>query len=242
MGCICESSLNQNPLVQNKVPTNTKKNEQVNQINPSNQNNQNFQTNITQIKQTNNNNIINNEENNLKKNNNININNNKPPLHQYRSSILKSTDSLVSNTSSEHQHEILINGERITQYSLKSGVLDNSGSINYLQNKDKYANENNVPLSESFSYFSNKNENKIDILNEDKQRTFVGTSKLNFPTMQSQTSKNSQYYFNKGKGNKINISLSGSGTGSGVYINYPNKDNTPIPDLENIDEKNIEQD
>ena len=229
MGCICKPI----PLVQTKVPTNQKQNLQVYQINQSNQNIENFETNKTQIKQTNNNNIINNEENNFTQNNITNTNNNIPKLPKYDPNLLLSTNSSVSNASSE-QHEILINGKRNIQYSLKHGDLDNSGLINYLQDEDKYANVNNVPISESFSYFNKNNENKIDILNN-KSGTFVGSSNLKIPVMQSQASKSSQYYCNKG--NKINISLSGSGTGSGVYIYYPNKDNTPIPDLDNIDEK-----
>ena len=229
MGCICKPNPKPIPLVQTKVPTKKKQNLQVYQIKQSNQNIENFETNKTQIKQTNNNNIINNEENNFTQNNITNTNNNIPKLPKYDPNLLLSTNSLVSNASSE-QHEILING----QYSLKSGVLDNSGLINYLKDEDKYANVNNVPISESFSYFNKNNENKIDILNN-KSGTFVGSSNLKIPVMQSQASKSSQYYCNKG--NKINISLSGSGTGSGVYIYYPNKDNTPIPDLDNIDEK-----
>ena len=236
MGCICESPNGENPLEQNRNSNKTS------QINQSKQNNQTFPANEPKIKQINNksnNYIINKEENNLETNNNTNNDINKPPIHKYEPGLLVSTNSYVSKGSSD-QREILIYGEKNSQYSYKPGDLDNNEFVNYLQDKDKYAGEN-IPLSESFSYFNKNNQNN-DLLNENKTGTFVSTSRPKLPTMQSQKIKKSQYYFNKGKGNKINISLSGSGTGSGVYIYYPNKDNTPIPDLENITEKILEQD
>ena len=233
MGCICKPPHDRDPLEHIR---NSNKTSQIKQSKNNNQNNQTFPPNkpqINQINNKNNNYIINKEENNFETNNNTNNNINKPLIHKYEPGLLVSTNSHISNESSE-QHEILINGERNTQYLFKTGDLDNSGLINNLQDEDKYANVNNVPISESFSYFNNKNENKIEILNN-KPGTLVGTSNLKLPIMQSQASKSSQYYCNKG--NKINISLSGSGTGSGAYIYYPNKDNTPIPDLDHIDEK-----
>ena len=54
--------------------------------------------------------------------------------------------------------------------------------------------------------------------------------------MQSQKLKQNQFNFNNNN-NKINVSLHGSGAGPGAYIYYPNKDNVPILDFENISEE-----
>ena len=199
-------------------------------------NNQTYQVNHTQNKQINNGinyNNINKEQNNLDKNNNTNNNINKPAIPKYDPNLLVSTGSLMSNTSSMTQEEMIINGQKNSLYSYKPGDIDNNELKNYLQDKNKYANLIDVPLSESFSYFNNKNTNTIDIPNENKPGTLVSTNRPKLPIMQSQNIKNSQNNFNKG--NKINISLGGSGTGD--YIYYPNRDKTPLPDLENMSEK-----
>ena len=226
MGSICISPKEQES---NNIPN---KRNQMNQVSPI------FQTKNNQINQNNNNNNIGiNKEKDLNKNNNTNPNSNikKPELHVYKENLLVSTASMQSNASSD-QKEILITGGKLNpEYLYQSGDLSNSNYINLV----KYKNGNETPLSESFnsiSYSQGNNRNKINISDENKAGTFVSNRRPNLPIMQSQKLKQNQFNFNNNN-NKINVSLHGSGAGPGAYIYYPNKDNVPILDFENISEE-----
>ena len=227
MGSICISPKEQES---NNIPN---KRNQMNQISPI------FQTKNNQINQNqnNNNNIGINKEKDLNKNNNTNPNSNikKPELHVYDQNLLVSTASMQSNASSD-QKEILITGGKLNpDYLYQSGDLSNSNYINLV----KYKNGNETPLTESFnsiSYSQGNNRNKINISDENKAGTFVSNRRPNLPIMQSQKLKQNQFNFNNNN-NKINVSLHGSGAGPGAYIYYPNKDNVPILDFENISEE-----
>ena len=227
MGSICISPKEQES---NNIPN---KRNQMNQVSPI------FQTKNNQINQNqnNNNNIGINKEKDLNKNNNTNPNSNikKPELHVYKENLLVSTASMQSNASSD-QKEILITGGKLNpDYLYQSGDLSNSNYINLV----KYKNGNEKPLTESFnsiSYSQGNNRNKINISDENKAGTFVSNRRPNLPIMQSQKLKQNQFNFNNNN-NKINVSLHGSGAGPGAYIYYPNKDNVPILDFENISEE-----
>ena len=229
MGSICISPKEQES---NNIPN---KRNQMNQVSPI------FQTKNNQINQNqnqnNNNNIGINKEKDLNKNNNTNPNSNikKPELHVYDQNLLVSTASMQSNASSD-QKEILITGGKLNpDYLYQSGDLSNSNYINLV----KYKNGNEKPLTESFnsiSYSQGNNRNKINISDENKAGTFVSNRRPNLPIMQSQKLKQNQFNFNNNN-NKINVSLHGSGAGPGAYIYYPNKDNVPILDFENISEE-----
>ena len=227
MGSICISPKEQES---NNIPN---KRNQMNQVSPI------FQTKNNQINQNqnNNNNIGINKEKDLNKNNNTNPNSNikKPELHVYDQNLLVSTASMQSNASSD-QKEILITGGKLNpDYLYQSGDLSNSNYINLV----KYKNGNETPLTESFnsiSYSQGNNSNKINISDENKAGTFVSNRRPNLPIMQSQKLKQNQFNFNNNN-NKINVSLHGSGAGPGAYIYYPNKDNVPILDFENISEE-----
>ena len=227
MGSICISPKEQES---NNIPN---KRNQMNQVSPI------FQTKNNQINQNqnNNNNIGINKEKDLNKNNNTNPNSNikKPELHVYKENLLVSTASMQSNASSD-QKEILITGGKLNpDYLYQSGDLSNSNYINLV----KYKNGNETPLTESFnsiSYSQGNNRNKINISDENKAGTFVSNRRPNLPIMQSQKLKQNQFNFNNNN-NKINVSLHGSGAGPGAYIYYPNKDNVPILDFENISEE-----
>ena len=227
MGSICISPKEQES---NNIPN---KRNQMNQVSPI------FQTKNNQINQNqnNNNNIGINKEKDLNKNNNTNPNSNikKPELHVYDQNLLVSTASMQSNASSD-QKEILITGGKLNpDYLYQSGDLSNSNYINLV----KYKNGNETPLTESFnsiSYSQGNNRNKINISDENKAGTFVSNRRPNLPIMQSQKLKQNQFNFNNNN-NKINVSLHGSGAGPGAYIYYPNKDNVPILDFENISEE-----
>ena len=227
MGSICISPKEQES---NNIPN---KRNQMNQVSPI------FQTKNNQINQNqnNNNNIGINKEKDLNKNNNTNPNSNikKPELHVYDQNLLVSTASMQSNASSD-QKEILITGGKLNpEYLYQSGDLSNSNYINLV----KYKNGNEKPLTESFnsiSYSQGNNRNKINISDENKAGTFVSNRRPNLPIMQSQKLKQNQFNFNNNN-NKINVSLHGSGAGPGAYIYYPNKDNVPILDFENISEE-----
>ena len=227
MGSICISPKEQES---NNIPN---KRNQMNQVSPI------FQTKNNQINQNqnNNNNIGINKEKDLNKNNNTNPNSNikKPELHVYDQNLLVSTASMQSNASSD-QKEILITGGKLNpDYLYQSGALSNSNYINLV----KYKNGNEKPLTESFnsiSYSQGNNRNKINISDENKAGTFVSNRRPNLPIMQSQKLKQNQFNFNNNN-NKINVSLHGSGAGPGAYIYYPNKDNVPILDFENISEE-----
>ena len=228
MGSICISPKEQES---NNIPN---KRNQMNQVSPI------FQTKNNQINQNqnNNNNIGINKEKDLNKNNNTNPNSNikKPELHVYDQNLLVSTASMQSNASSD-QKEILITGGKLNpDYLYQSGDLSNSNYINLV----KYKNGNETPLTESFnsiSYSQGNNRNKINISDENKAGTFVSNRRPNLPIMQSQKLKQNQFNFNNNNNNKINVSLHGSGAGPGAYIYYPNKDNVPILDFENISEE-----
>ena len=228
MGSICISPKEQES---NNIPN---KRNQMNQVSPI------FQTKNNQINQNqnNNNNIGINKEKDLNKNNNTNPNSNikKPELHVYDQNLLVSTASMQSNASSD-QKEILITGGKLNpDYLYQSGDLSNSNYINLV----KYKNGNEKPLTESFnsiSYSQGNNRNKINISDENKAGTFVSNRRPNLPIMQSQKLKQNQFNFNNNNNNKINVSLHGSGAGPGAYIYYPNKDNVPILDFENISEE-----
>ena len=228
MGSICISPKEQES---NNIPN---KRNQMNQVSPI------FQTKNNQINQNqNNNNIGINKEKDLNKNNNTNPNSNikKPELHVYKENLLVSTASMQSNASSD-QKEILITGGKLNpDYLYQSGDLSNSNYINLV--KIKKGNE--TPLTESFnsiSYSQGNNSNKINISDENKAGTFVSNRRPNLPIMQSQSQKLKQNQFNfNNNNNKINVSLHGSGAGPGAYIYYPNKDNVPILDFENISEE-----
>ena len=228
MGSICISPKEQES---NNIPN---KRNQMNQVSPI------FQTKNNQINQNqnNNNNIGINKEKDLNKNNNTNPNSNikKPELHVYDQNLLVSTASMQSNASSD-QKEILITGGKLNpEYLYQSGDLSNSNYINLV----KYKNGNETPLTESFnsiSYSQGNNSNKINISDENKAGTFVSNRRPNLPIMQSQKLKQNQFNFNNNNNNKINVSLHGSGAGPGAYIYYPNKDNVPILDFENISEE-----
>ena len=227
MGSICISPKEQES---NNIPN---KRNQMNQVSPI------FQTKNNQINQNqnNNNNIGINKEKDLNKNNNTNPNSNikKPELHVYDQNLLVSTASMQSNASSD-QKEILITGGKLNpDYLYQSGDLSNSNYINLV----KYKNGNEKPLTESFnsiSYSQGNKRNKINISDENKAGTFVSNRRPNLPIMQSQKLKQNQFNFNNNN-NKINVSLHGSGAGPGAYIYYPNKDNVPILDFENISEE-----
>ena len=228
MGSICISPKEQES---NNIPN---KRNQMNQVSPI------FQTKNNQINQNqnnNNNNIGINKEKDLNKNNNTNPNSNikKPELHVYDQNLLVSTASMQSNASSD-QKEILITGGKLNpDYLYQSGDLSNSNYINLV----KYKNGNETPLTESFnsvSYSRGNNSNKANISDENKAGTFVSNRRPNLPIMQSQKLKQNQFNYNNNN-NKINVSLHGSGAGPGAYIYYPNKDNVPILDFENISEE-----
>ena len=228
MGSICISPKEQES---NNIPN---KRNQMNQVSPI------FQTKNNQINQNqnnNNNNIGINKEKDLNKNNNTNPNSNikKPELHVYKENLLVSTASMQSNASSD-QKEILITGGKLNpEYLYQSGDLSNSNYINLV----KYKNGNETPLTESFnsvSYLRGNNSNKANISDENKAGTFVSNRRPNLPIMQSQKLKQNQFNYNNNN-NKINVSLHGSGAGPGAYIYYPNKDNVPILDFENISEE-----
>jgi len=201
---------------------------------------QTSQTKNNQINQ-NNNNIAINKEKDMNKNNNTNPNSNikKPELHVYDQNLLVSTTSMQSNASSV-QKEILITGGKLNpNYLYQSGDLSNSNYINLV----KYKNGNETPLTESFnsvSYSRGNNSNKANISDENKAGTFVSNRRPNLPIMQSQKLKQNQSNYNNNN-NKINVSLHGSGAGPGAYIYYPNKDNVPILDFENISEETEEK-
>ena len=212
MGSICISPKEQES---NNIPN---KRNQMNQVSPI------FQTKNNQINQ--------NQNNNTNPNSNIK----KPELHVYDQNLLVSTASMQSNASSD-QKEILITGGKLNpDYLYQSGDLSNSNYINLV----KYKNGNEKPLTESFnsiSYSQGNNRNKINISDENKAGTFVSNRRPNLPIMQSQKLKQNQFNFNNNNNNKINVSLHGSGAGPGAYIYYPNKDNVPILDFENISEE-----
>ena len=197
MGCICKGPNKRNNY----------NNDQIQKDKIDNKNNQIYQTN---------------------KNQNQPINNiNKPVIHKYDPKLIESTNTQMSNASSNSQVEIILNGAKNSQYLYQSGDIDNNNLKEYFKNKNKYSNLNDIPLSES-SVFNNKYINNSDTLNENNPGNLNKTQKPILPTMQSQNLKYSQNNFNNE--NRVKYSLGASGT----YIYYPRGDNTPLPDLQNM--------
>ena len=220
MGCICKGPNKRNNY----------NNDQIQKDKTDNKNNQIYQTNKNQnqpINNINNNIIPHKEEDNSIKMNNTNNNINKPVIHKYDPKLIESTNTQMSNASSNSQVEILLNGAKNSQYLYQSGDIDNNNLKEYFKNKNKYSNLNDIPLSES-SVFNNKYINNSDTLNENNPGNLNKTQKPILPTMQSQNLKYSQNNFNNE--NRVKYSLGASGT----YIYYPRGDNTPLPDLQNM--------
>ena len=223
MGSICKgpnerNNDKNNPIKKNKI---------------ANRNNQILKTKQNQEQPTNNlnnNNIIKKEEDNLKNNNNTNNNIKKPVLEKYDPKMYESTNTQISIASSNSQVEMILDGQKNSQYIYKSGDIDNNNFKNYFRDKKEYANLNEIPLSESSAYFNNNNTN-FDISNENKPGSLNRAFQPKFPNMQSQKIKYSQNNFNKG--NKVDISLGASG----AYLYYPRGDNGQLPDLQNIPEQ-----
>jgi hypothetical protein len=205
-------------------------NDQIQKDKIDNKNNQIYQTNKNQnqpINNINNNIIPNKGEDNSIKMNNTNNNINKPVIQKYDPKLIESTNTQMSNASSNSQVEIILNGAKNSQYLYQSGDIDNNNLKEYFKNKNKYSNLNDIPLSES-SVFNNQYINNSDTLNENNPGNLNKTQKPILPTMQSQNLKYSQNNFNNE--NRVKYSLDASGT----YIYYPRGDNTPLPDLQNM--------
>ena len=188
MGCICKGPNKRNNY----------NNDQIQKDKIDNKNNQIYQTNKNQnqpINNINNNIIPNKEQDNSIKMNNTNNNINKPVIHKYDPKLIESTNTQMSNASSNSQVEIILNGAKNSQYLYQSGDIDISNLKEYFKNKNKYSNLNDIPLSES-SVFNNQYMNNSDTLNENNPGNLNKTQKPILPTMQSQNLKYSQNNFN----------------------------------------------